>query len=246
MNIIKLNAIDSTNRFLKDLAKKSEIENFTVVVTEEQLAGKGQMNTVWDSEKGKNLLFTVYVELKGLSVDLISYINFLCAVKMRDVCANVLEDISRVKVKWPNDIMSYNDKISGILIENVIRKQQVDACFIGVGLNVNQLQFSSDLTKANSLANIKGVEFDKEIVLEKIIIALEEVMNVNYIVNNLKSIKKNYLNHLYKINIPTMFMDKEGNTFMGKIVDVSNEGLLLLEKEDGLIYNYAVKEIKLL
>lgn len=244
MNIIKLNAIDSTNRFLKDLAKKSEIDNFTVVVAEEQLAGKGQMNTVWHSENGKNLLFTVYVELKGLSVDLIPYINFLSAVKIRDVIANFLEGVSKIKVKWPNDIMSYHHKISGILVENVLRKQQVDACFIGVGLNVNQVEFPSELTKANSMANIKGVEFDKNIVLEKIILALEEVMNVDYILNNLERIKQDYLNHLYKINIPTMFIDTEQNTFMGKIVDVTNEGLLLLEKEDELIYSYAVKEIK--
>ncbi|MDO3694400.1 biotin--[acetyl-CoA-carboxylase] ligase [Wenyingzhuangia sp. chi5] len=246
MNIIKLNAIDSTNRFLKDLAKKSDIDNFTVAVAEEQLAGKGQMNTVWHSEKGKNLLFTVYVELKGLSIDLIPYINFLSAVKIRDVIDDVLGNVSKIKVKWPNDIMSYNDKISGILVENILKKQQVDACFIGVGLNVNQLYFPSHLTKANSLANIKGNEFDKEMVLEKIILALEAVMNVDYIYNNLEKIKQEYLNQLYKINIPTMFMDTEQNIFMGKIVDVTNEGLLLLEKENDLIYSYAVKEIKLL
>ncbi|ANW95258.1 hypothetical protein AXE80_02690 [Wenyingzhuangia fucanilytica] len=246
MNIIKLNAIDSTSQFLKDLAKKSELENFTVVVADEQLAGKGQMNTVWHSEKGKNLLFTVYVELKGLPVNLIPYISFLSAVKIKEVIVNVLGGTSKIKVKWPNDIMSYNDKISGILVENQLRQQQVDACFIGVGLNVNQLQFPSHLTKANSLANIKGVVFDKEILLEKIILALKKVMYVDYIINNLEKIKQDYLNSLYKINTPTMFMDGDEKPFMGKIVDVTDEGLLQLEKEDEQIYSYAVKEIKLL
>ena len=246
MNIIKLNAIDSTSRFLKDLAKKSALENFTVAVAEEQLAGKGQMNTVWHSEKGKNLLFTVYLELKGLSVDLIPYINFLSAVKIRDVVADLLENQYKIKVKWPNDIMSYNDKVCGILVENVIKKKQVDTCFIGVGLNVNQLDFPDHLIKANSLSNIKGVEFNKEMVLEGIINALKSVMNVSYIQNNLELIKEQYLYHLYRINTPSMFIDKKENTFMGKIINVTNDGLLRIEKEDELVYSYAVKEIKIL
>lgn len=246
MNIIKLNAIDSTSRFLKDLAKKTILENFTVVVAEEQLAGKGQMNTVWHSEKGKNLLFTVYVNLKGLSVDLIPYINFLTAVKIRDVITEVLENNCKIKVKWPNDIMSYNDKVCGILVENVIKKQQVEACFIGVGLNVNQYDFPDDLIKANSLAKIKGVDFERAMILEKIIIAFKKVLNVEYIQHNLEKIKDEYLHHLYKINMPSMFRDGNENTFMGKIINVTNDGLLLIEKEDELVYSYAVKEIKIL
>ncbi|MGY5355976.1 biotin--[acetyl-CoA-carboxylase] ligase [Wenyingzhuangia sp. IMCC45467] len=246
MNIIKLNAIDSTSRFLKDLAKKSELDNFTVVVAQEQLAGKGQMNTVWHSAKGKNLLFTVYADLKGLTVSLAPYISFLSAVVIRNVVTEFLGEKHKVKVKWPNDIMSYNKKVCGILVENVIKKQQIESCFIGVGLNVNQLEFPADLVKASSLAKIKGSKIDKDLLLEKIIIALQEVVNVNYITNNLDKIKQAYLKHLYKINVPTMFMDTEESIFMGKIIDVTNDGLLVLEKDDDLRYSYAVKEIKLL
>lgn len=246
MNIIKLNAIDSTNRFLKDMAKKSEIENFTVVAADEQLAGKGQMHTVWHSEKEKNLLFTVYAELKGLSVELLPYINFLSAVVIRNVVANVLEHQHKIKVKWPNDIMSYNDKICGILVENTVRNQQVDSCFVGIGLNVNQLSFPDNLVKVSSLAKIKGTVLDRDLLLEQIVKEFKKVMNVDYILNHLEKIKQDYLHHLYKINTPSMFVDKENSTFMGKIIDVTNNGLLLLEKEDELIYTYEVKEIKFL
>lgn len=246
MNIIKLNAIDSTSLFLKDLAKKTELENFTVVVAEQQFAGKGQMNTVWSSEKGKNLLFTVYVDLKGLPVNLIPYINFLTATKIREVIVEVIDNKYKTKVKWPNDIMSYNDKICGVLVENVIKLKQVEACFIGVGLNVNQLIFPKNLSKVNSLARLKGEELDKDIVLNKIIIEFKKVLKLDFIIKNLDFIKTEYLQHLYRINVPSMFKDKEGCVFMGKIINVTNQGLLVLEKEDDLLYEYAVKEIKCL
>ena len=64
MNIIKLNAIDSTNSFLKELAQKSTLENFTAVVADQQTLGRGQLGTTWISEQGKNLTFSLLVSLE--------------------------------------------------------------------------------------------------------------------------------------------------------------------------------------
>ncbi|MEN8805087.1 MAG: biotin--[acetyl-CoA-carboxylase] ligase [Wenyingzhuangia sp.] len=244
MNIIKLNAIDSTSLFLKDLAKKSILENFTVVVADEQFSGKGQMNSVWHSEKNKNILCTVYVDLSGLPVHLIPYINFISAVKIRDVIESALDKEHKIKVKWPNDIMSYNDKVCGLLIENTIKNQEVLSCFIGIGLNVNQLVFPDHLLKASSLAKIEGAILDKDLILIKIVDALKRVMTVDYIMDNLTMIKQEYLSHLYKMNTPSMFVSHDENVFMGKIVGVNNRGLLLIEKEDEVVHHFAVKEVK--
>jgi len=62
MKLIKLDAIDSTNDFLKALASQEELDNFTVVTAENQTKGKGQMGSKWQSESGKNLIMSALVK----------------------------------------------------------------------------------------------------------------------------------------------------------------------------------------
>ncbi len=246
MNIVKLDAIDSTSLFLKELSKNEALKNFTVVVADAQYNGKGQMNTKWHSADGENLLFTIFVNLKRLPIDLIPFVNFLVAIKLRALLENYLGNNTKIQIKWPNDIMSYSAKLAGVLVENLIRNQQVFATFVGIGLNVNQVIFPDFLPNAVSMSLITGLNYDRDIILNKFVDDLKEVLNVNYIQKNKKEIKKEYLYYLYKVNIPSMFKDKKGNIFMAKIIDVSNSGLLVIEKEDELSYTYAVKEISFL
>lgn len=246
MNIIKLNTIDSTSLFLKELSKNESLENFTIVVADAQSNGQGQMNTHWHSAAGENLLFTIYAELKGLPVELSPILSFLIAIKMRAVLATILENKTKIEIKWPNDIMSYTQKIAGILVENKLKKRSVSETFIGIGLNVNQLVFPDNLPNACSMANISGLKYERELVLASIVKELKGVLTVDYIKKNKGIIKEEYLSYLYKFLIPSMFKDKDGSVFMAKIVDVSDEGLLVVEKEDELYYSYAVKEISFL
>lgn len=246
MNIIKLDAIDSTSRFLKDLSKNSVLENFTTVVADSQTAGKGQRNTEWHAEPGQNLLFTVYVDLQGVDVAMASLFSFLVAVQLRAVVDVWMLRKGKVKIKWPNDIMSYNHKMAGILIENTVKNQQIVASFIGVGLNVNQLSFSKDLSQATSMSIVTGKIYDKEALLVEIIKQLKKVLNKKYLVENKKNIKKQYLNYLYKMQLPAMYKDNLGTVFMGKIVAVSDLGKLIIEKEDEKLYDFDLKEVKFL
>ncbi|NIJ46005.1 BirA family biotin operon repressor/biotin-[acetyl-CoA-carboxylase] ligase [Wenyingzhuangia heitensis] len=231
---------------MKDLSKKGILENFTTVVAESQLEGKGQMNTHWHSAKGKNLLFTVYVALTGLPIALSPYVSFLVALKIREVLDGFLADKTKIQIKWPNDIMSYNQKITGILVENKIKQEKVFGTFIGIGINVNQLVFPDFLPNATSMSIISGVNYNKDLLLTTIINEFKKVLTVGYILENKEIIKKDYLSYLYKINIPSMFRDKAGNVFMAKVINVSDEGLLIVEKQDELAYSYAVKEISFL
>ncbi|MDB4297168.1 biotin--[acetyl-CoA-carboxylase] ligase [Flavobacteriaceae bacterium] len=246
MKLIKLDAIDSTNRFLKDLAKNSELENYTTVVAEEQFSGKGQMDTKWHSTKGKNLLFTIYVKFDGLSLDNAAHLNFLTASIIREELKKYCTNKGKIAIKWPNDILSFNNKIAGVLVENIIKDGLIDASLIGVGLNVNETNFPDYLPKASSLAKVLGSECDKEAVLTQIVNAFSKKMTSIYIAENKIQIKENYLKDLYKFNTPTMFKDKEGSVFMGRIETVTHDGLLVVEKQDELLYKYAVKEITFL
>ncbi|MGY6650432.1 biotin--[acetyl-CoA-carboxylase] ligase [Wenyingzhuangia sp. IMCC45574] len=246
MNIIKLNAIDSTSRFLKDLSKKEVLENFTVVVAEAQTQGRGQRNTVWHSEPKKNLLFTLYVDLQGVDMSLAPVLNFLVAEKLREVLDNYVNGKGKIKIKWPNDILSYHQKIAGVLVENTVKGTKINSSLVGVGLNVNQIIFPENLPKATSLIAITKKEIAKDDLLFKIVESFKSVLTKEYILNNKEQIKQSYLKHLYRLQTPAMFKDVLGTVFMGKIIDVSNLGKLVLEKEDEKQYEFDIKEISFL
>src|SRR3970282_1700290 len=162
MKLIKLDAIDSTNEFLKGLSNNQAVENFTVVTAETQTKGKGQMGSVWVSEPSKNLIMSVLVKDFLLDSGRIFEINIATAVSIIQVLETF--NIPELSIKWPNDIMSYNKKIGGILIENSIKSNGAINSIVGLGLNVNQTNFEH-LTKATSLALISNTIFDKEEIL---------------------------------------------------------------------------------
>src|SRR6218665_3951820 len=114
MKVIKLDAIDSTNEFLKELLSKQTVENFTVVTAENQTKGKGQMGAVWNSEVGKNLIMSVLIKdfFTGSSV----IYNLNIAVSLAVIQSLQEKKIPKLSIKWPNDIMSDPKKIGGILI----------------------------------------------------------------------------------------------------------------------------------
>ncbi|MDO6737820.1 biotin--[acetyl-CoA-carboxylase] ligase [Wenyingzhuangia sp. 2_MG-2023] len=246
MNIIKLSAIDSTSRFLKDLSKKDTLKNFTIAVANVQSQGKGQRNTQWHSEDGKNLLFTLYVEFQSLPVCLAPVLSFLSALKIREVLDRYLGSKAKIQIKWPNDIMSYNSKMAGILVENTLNNNGITSSLIGVGLNVNQIIFPDFLPNATSMALVTGMDFDRELLLKEILTELKLVLTTRYILENQLEIKQTYLSYLYKLKIPTMFKDATGGVFMGKITGVSDVGKLVVEKQDELEYEYEVKEVSFL
>ena len=157
MQIIKLNATQSTNSYLKSVEAKSALEDFTVVIAKNQTLGRGQQQTVWESEGGKNLTFSV---LKN-KIQVPSTEAFLLSICVSVGIVNALEQlgIPDLKVKWPNDILSGNFKIGGILIENMILGSKIRASVIGIGLNVNQDIFKS-APHAASLKNVTGHAFD--------------------------------------------------------------------------------------
>ena len=141
MKLIKLDATDSTNEFLKGLSSNQILENFTVVTAENQTKGKGQMGSVWDSEPSKNLIMSVLINGFVTDINQIFDINIVVSVSV----IQVLEDLNipELSIKWPNDIMSYNKKIGGILIENSIKSDGSINSIAGLGLNLNQVNFEN-------------------------------------------------------------------------------------------------------
>jgi BirA family biotin operon repressor/biotin-[acetyl-CoA-carboxylase] ligase len=241
MKLIKLDAIDSTNEFLKALSNKQTLENFTVVTAENQTKGKGQMGSVWSSEVGKNLVMSVLVKDFLLSIDQIYTLNV--AVSVSVIKALESYNIPDLSIKWPNDIMSYNKKIGGILIENSIKSDGTIVSIVGLGLNVNQTNFEN-LPKASSLATICNTFFDKEDVLAVVMKKMKD--NVLEWDQKGTLLWVNYIDCLFKKGIPMPFKNQNNQNFMGIIQGVSPQGKLRILLEDDTVSEFDIKEIQML
>lgn len=240
MKLIKLDAIDSTNTFLKDLSLNSDIENYTVVVAKQQVKGKGQQGNLWISENFKNLTFSILINNLKLEIEDQKYLSFAISLAIFDVLKD--KEIPKLAIKWPNDILSGNQKICGILIENAIANTKIKASVVGIGLNVNQEKFDTNLKKASSLKLITKKNYDLDTLLfdfvEKIKVNITILQSKNYVL-----LENSYLKNLYKKNIPAMFKDKNNQLFIGCITGISQNGNLLVKLENDTIKEYAMKEI---
>jgi len=241
MKLIKLDAIDSTNEFLKGLSSQQEVQNFTVVTAENQLKGKGQMGAKWKSEVGRNLIMSVLIRDFLFDADKVFNLNVVVSLAV----IRVLETyaIPDLSIKWPNDIMSANKKIGGILIENTIKGDGAIISIVGLGLNVNQTQFKN-LPRASSLSIICNAEFDKEEILLKIVASMEEI--ISYYYEKTSPIWDDYFNKLFKNGVPSAFTDENNLNFMGIIKGVSTIGKLQILLEDDSICEYNLKEVQML
>ena len=166
MHLIKLNAIDSTNSYLRKLSSEAELVDYTVVSAEYQTNGRGQMGTIWNSENSKNLTVSVFKDVSKLYLEHPFYISMATSLALIKTLQSF--SIPKLSIKWPNDILSEDKKICGILIENVIKQNRLRASIIGVGLNVNQTDFEG-LPKAASLKLLLGNTFNLDEVLYTLI-----------------------------------------------------------------------------
>ncbi|MEZ4811808.1 MAG: biotin--[acetyl-CoA-carboxylase] ligase [Allomuricauda sp.] len=240
--IIKLDATDSTNLFLKDLLQSKSLPDYTAVVALNQRNGRGQMGTVWQSEEGKNLTFSVLKKFNALHVQHQFNLNICASFAVYDVLDAL--GMPDLKVKWPNDIMSGPSKICGILIENILKGQNVQHAIIGIGLNVNQT-FFENLDKAASLKSITGRFFDLDELLQAILEKLKHYFS-EVEGKTVAQLLPAYERLLFRKDKPSTFMDAQGEVFMGFIRRVSPNGKLVLELEDRIFKEFELKEVSLL
>lgn len=241
MKIIKLDAIDSTNTFLKELCYGNSVDDFTIVITNNQTKGRGQMSTVWNSKIGKNLTFSIVTKFDDLSIDNQFYISKCISLAIYETLSAFLS--VKIAIKWPNDILAEHQKICGVLIENSVKKSKINHSIIGIGLNVNQEKFEN-LPNATSMKLVSRTNFILDEVLEKLVDNIKR--NVTLLKEKkLSLIDELYMKRLYMLNKPTMFKDAKQTIFMGKIVGVSTNGKLQVILENETIKEFTLKEIQL-
>lgn len=221
----KYGCLISTNQFLRDMVNAEFQSEGLVIQTEKQTAGRGYGTNGWESEEGKNLLFSLYLKPDFLAAANQFYLSKVMSLTL----INVLEQISDKEgfsIKWPNDIYFNDLKIAGILMENSVQGNILSDSIMGVGLNINQKIFSDSLPNPISLAHITNKEWDKDEILMSILKIFnseyENLMNTKF-----KHIKENYLKHLFRLNVKSKyFIDNQ--IVEGTIVGIDEFGRLEL------------------
>ena len=242
MSIIKLNATDSTNTYLKSLALSQVLDDFTIVSADLQHKGRGQMGAEWVSDKGKNLTISILKKLDAFHITNQFDLNCLVSLAIYGVLYEM--KVPNLSIKWPNDILSGNQKICGILIESVIQRSKLNAMIIGVGLNVNQTQWQG-LPRATSIKKETGIHFDLEEILTMLLHQFHHYVQL-LLDGKFDEIKNAYEACLFKKDKPATFITNNKQHFVGIIKGVTNSGKLILLEEDNVINEYDLKQIQLL
>ena len=218
---------DSTNRWLREQGGEENM----VVWADYQTAGRGCGTNHWESERGKNLTFSMLLHPHDVPAQ--KQFRISRAISLA-ICKALGQHIGDLSIKWPNDIYWRDGKIGGILIEVTLQGNKVKDCIIGIGLNINQRVFRSDAPNPVSMWQICEQETDCEQLLQEILQAFQEYM--------CKSNKDEYQSMLYRRKGFHPYADKDG-AFMAEIIDVEDDGHLFLRDDNGQLRRYAFKEV---
>ena len=229
----------STNDIASDLAQKGEIREGGVIYTDHQTRGKGQRGNRWESEPGANLTFSVLFQPVFMTIEQQIYLNYKVSLSILDLL-NQLIPGKNTLVKWPNDIYVGDKKLGGILIENALQGSKIRQSIVGIGLNINQMEFENQ--NAVSLSQISGQTYDLHDLLEKLLLHLES-RYLQLKAGNLSRLKEEYLAHLYRKNEEHEFNIPASGKIRGKIIDVDESGRLVIETVEGL-KRFNFKEIE--
>ncbi len=256
-----LDIIDSTNS--EAFRNLHNVLQDSVWSADFQTAGKGQRGNKWYSEKALNLTFSILLKDVQLKPQQQYYISMLSALAVADYIKSKGID---AKIKWPNDIYVGDKKICGMLIENILGSDTLSASIIGIGLNLNQLEFDSSLQNPTSLlieignrfhSEYSFAELDRHKELENLLdcfFDLYTLLNVEggkeMFVKRFESLiyRKNEWHNYEEINaISNLNHPVEtiaGNRIRARITGIDDQYNLVLEHETGVVKHYAFKEIK--
>jgi BirA family biotin operon repressor/biotin-[acetyl-CoA-carboxylase] ligase len=230
--------LSSTNTHASFLLRKGKVQEGSVIHTNYQTAGRGQMGNTWESQYGKNLLFSVILYPKIVKADRQFIISKLISLGIKDFLE---QKVQEVYIKWPNDIIVRNDKIAGILIENALIKNEIEHTIAGIGININQERFHSDAPNPTSLRILTKKEYDLDASLGEVLKCLD-IRYRQLLYEKKPVIDSDYLSSLYRIGEWNEFKDSRG-IFVGKIVNVTGTGRLQIEDRKSRVYEYGFKEV---
>lgn len=238
-NFIFLDEVVSTNNYANQLVLSKAAVGGTVVLAQHQKNGRGQQGNSWESTPGKNLLASVILFPTFLSAAKQFYLSKIASLALVDFLKT---ETNNVSIKWPNDIYIGDKKISGILIENSIKGQNLASTIIGIGLNLKQEKFVSDAPNPISLKQITGKDYSIEKTAKVLFTALE-IWYKKLEDGCFKEIDNTYFTILYRANEWCTY-SKKGIEFDAQIVGIGEFGQMILKDRNENLSEYMFKEVE--
>jgi len=230
--------IGSTNNYAATQLLTKRLPEGVVYVADSQVDGRGQTSNIWESEANKNLTFSILLYPDFLEIIRQFEISKAISLGVTDFLKDMTNHVS---IKWPNDIYIRKGKVAGILIENSIRINKISSSIVGIGLNINQLTFTSNAPNPVSLCQITGKVYDLEESLSQLCLKIDaryhQLRNGEF-----RKIDENYTEMLYQRGIWSHY-SAEDVDFDGQILGVDQIGRLIIETRSGKINKYDFKEV---
>lgn len=245
LNQINLPKVDSTNTFVRDMLDSGGVlPGITIVTADEQTAGRGQTGNSWESEKGKNIIFSLLCHPDFIVPPKQFILSQCMALAVQQVLSKHITDAGKddvVSIKWPNDIYVGDKKICGTLIECDLMGKSISNCIIGTGINVNQMVFVSDAPNPVSLKQIIGMDTDCDAMIREVVDLFCEYYGLAREGKGDEVVDK-YMEHLYRKTGFHRYSDVRGE-FMAEIAGIEPTGHLLLRFDNGNVVRYEFKEV---
>lgn len=239
--LIIVDQTHSTNSYLQDYCKQQQSSAFTTVVTNYQTAGRGQRGNTWESEAGRNLLFSFVLFPDFMKARRQFLLSQIVSLSIKEVLDGYAEGIS---IKWPNDIYWKERKICGMLIENELIGSTICQSIAGIGININQQEFHSQAPNPVSLWQITRKEHNCREILAQIMTRVKEYYGL-LLQGDFERIATLYQEALFRKGGLHPYADSNGK-FLAEIVCVEPEGFLVLKDPSGKERKYAFKEVQYL
>ncbi len=221
---LELRQVESTNNYATGLIHAGMAQSGTAVFAHHQSKGKGQRHKQWQSESGKNIAISVILQPPRLEISQSFRLSMATALGVSQFFAHYAG--SETSVKWPNDLYWRDRKAGGILIENIIQGSEWKAAIIGIGININQTAFDDLGTKAVSLKQITGKDYQ----LVQLAKELCDYLNQAYALLHAMPVElvEQYRKCLYKRD-ETVRLKQGTRVFDAIIKDVSELGELIVQ-----------------
>ena len=222
-------SIDSTNALAKTLAGQGA-PGGTLVITEEQIAGRGRRGRSWVSPAGANLLFTVLLRppMEADRVFVLTMVLALAGLK-------AVKKVTGVKamIKWPNDLYVGAKKLAGILTEFSVKKNRIDWAVMGMGINVGWHPETPEGSgaPATSLLEETGQRVSRNDLLFEILTGLETLYR-DVVRGNMRALYEEY-NQKCLVLGKAVVIESERERIEGRALRIDDSGALIIEDAKG-------------
>ncbi|WP_080057065.1 biotin--[acetyl-CoA-carboxylase] ligase [Spirosoma aerolatum] len=233
-----LPSCQSTNDEASALIAHADPSEGTLVITDNQTAGRGQRGNQWEAKTGQNLTVSAILRPTFLSASEQFWLNIALSLGIYDTLHPLIGD--SLRIKWPNDIYVGNQKLGGILIENILHGYNIEWSIVGMGLNINQTEFGYTTATSLQLQSPLPNAYDLPGILSRLCETLEQ-RYIQLRSGQRDSLKINYLQILYRYQEEHSF-ESEGQLFRGTIVGVDTTGRLAIAV-DGQVRYFGFKEV---